>query len=121
VRLNVVRLALLVLVLLGAAAYISPLRDFFAQQDRYQREAAVLAREQSQNTGLRQELDRMKTRDYITRQAREEFQLVPKDTQAFVVKGLDDGGASPSPEPTPEPESQSVVARLADLWKTVSQ
>ena len=41
-RLHLGRLAILVLVLIGASFYVSPLRDFFVQQDRYQKEAATL-------------------------------------------------------------------------------
>ena len=123
VRLHVGRLALLALLLVAAAFYVSPLRAFFAQQDRYRQQAAVLAQEKSQNVALRDTLAKLKTGAFIQQQAREQFQLVPGGMQVFVVKGLPPG-ATPSPVPTaavPSPSSPSLAARLSDLWKTLLQ
>jgi len=121
VRLNLGRLAVLVLLLVAAAFYVAPLRQFFAQQDRYQREVAVLEREQHENQALRRQLDRMHSRDFVVRQAREEFQLVPAGMQAFVVKGLPEDRSTqrPTVDTSPTPAAPSIVARLRDLWQTL--
>jgi cell division protein FtsB len=109
-----------VLLLLAAWLFVSPLRAFFAQQDRYDRQVATLVQARAQNKALRAQLVDMRTRDFITREAREQYQLVPADMQAFVVKGL------PQDEPTPAPRrgagalaSPSLLARLVDLWHTL--
>ena len=78
VELRPLRLAALVLLLVAAAFYVSPLRAFFAQQDRYDRQVASLAQARVANQTLRTQIDLMRTRDYITRQAREQYQLVPR-------------------------------------------
>ena len=82
------RLVALALLLVAAALYVSPLRAFFAQQDRYDRQVASLSQAKAVNGALHGEIERMRTRDFITRQAREQYQLVPAGLQAFVVKGL---------------------------------
>ncbi len=120
VELRPLRLAALVLLLLAAWLFVSPLRAFFAQQDRYDRQVATLTQAQAQNKALHTQIAEMHTRDFITREAREQYQLVPADMQAFVVKGL------PRDETTPAPssraaalESPSLLARLVDLWHTL--
>ena len=119
------RVAALGLLLVAAAFYVSPLRAFFMQQDRYQREVAVLNQAKARNAALQTQIARMKTKDYITRQARLQYQLVQPGMQAFVVKGL------PKPEPaaTADPTDQTAVKvpamtlpdRLADLWRTLRE
>jgi cell division protein FtsB len=102
------RLAALALLLVAAAFYVSPLRAFFAQQDRYDRQVAALAQARVANQTLLTQIERMHTRDFITRQAREQYQLVPAGLQAFVVKGLPAAQPSAAPSgarapPTPPP------------------
>ena len=121
VRLHPGRLAVLVLGIIAAYFFVSPLRAYFAQQDRYERELAALAQAKAENAELRAELAMMGTREYVARQAREDFQLVPSGVQPFVVKGLsrkpvDARSYQPA---TPEPRQHTVVERLADLWRTV--
>ena len=128
VELRPLRLAALALLLIAAALYVSPLRAFFAQQDSYARQVASLKQSQLQNSELLAQIAAMHTRDYVTRQAREQYQLVPAGLQAFVVKGLPGSGVSgahdatanagttSAPVPTP-----SLLARLADLWHTIRQ
>ena len=121
VRLHPGRLAVLVLGIVAAYFFVSPLRAFFAQQDRYQREVAALAQVRAQNAELKAELTTMGTEEYVVRQARKDFQLVPPGVQAFVVKGLpqeplaDQALAGSSPK-TPH---LSIAQRLADLWHTI--
>ena len=120
VELRPLRLAALVLLLVAAAFYVSPLRSFFAQQDRYDRQVASLAQARVANQTLRTQIDLMRTRDFITRQAREQYQLVPPGLQAFVVKGLP--GAEPSAAPSGATTlAPSLLARLADLWHTIRE
>jgi cell division protein FtsB len=120
VRLHPGRLAVLVLGIVAAYFFVSPLRAFFAQQDRYQREVAALAQARAQNAELKAELATMGTEAYVVRQARKDFQLVPAGVQAFVVKGLKprpaDGDASSA---APKAPPLSIAQRLADLWHTI--
>lgn len=120
VELRPLRLAALVLLLVAAAFYVSPLRAFFAQQDRYDRQVASLAQARVANQTLRSQIDLMRTRDFITRQAREQYQLVPPGLQAFVVKGLPDAEPSAAPAAATAP-APSLLARLADLWRTIRE
>jgi cell division protein FtsB len=118
VRLHWGRLALLALVLFGAALYVGPLRDFFAQQDRYQKEASTLQELKRQNTGYHQRLADIKDKQWVVKVAREDFGLVPPGMQSFVVKGL------PAEPParthgTPNGQSLSLGDRLKDLWNTL--
>ena len=115
------RLALLALVLLAAALYIGPLRDFFTQQDRYQREAAALQQLKQQNAALHRQLAVMGTAGWVIRTARADFQLVPPDMQAFVVKGLPGDETRPRTHGSPSGQSLSILDRLKDLWSTLAQ
>jgi cell division protein FtsB len=116
------RLAVLALVLIAAAFYVQPLRAFFTQQDRYLDEVAVLDQARADNLVLKERVARLKTRDYITRQAREEFQLAPPGMQVFVVKGLpeDDGDFADLGE-RPPASTPSLGERLRDLWRTLQR
>lgn len=121
-RVHAGRLALLVLVLIAAAFYVSPLRAFFAQQDRYQRADAALGDARAQNAGMKRQLELLQTRSYVAQVARSESMMVPPDTQVFVVKGLpgkteEDAFASPAPQVAHS--SLSVIDRLDDLWRTL--
>ncbi len=121
VRVHPGRLAVLVLGIVAASFFVSPLRAFFAQEDRYQQELVALRQARAQNTELKAELATMGTKEYVVRQAREDFQLVPPGVQAFVVKGLPRetvGSASPA-KPASQARALSVVERLADLWHTI--
>jgi cell division protein FtsB len=121
VRLHPGRLAVLVLGIVAAYFFTSPLRAFFAQQDRYEHAVASLAQARAQNVELKAELATMGTEEYVVRQAREDFQLVPPGVQAFVVKGLPreplvDGAPA---APRAKTRELSVAQRLADLWHTI--
>ena len=115
------RLALLALVLLAAALYVGPLRDFFAQQDRYQHELSTLQQLKHQNAAYHLQLSQMTTAGWVVRAAREDFQLVPPDEQAFVVKGLPGDEAQPHTGGSPTGQSLSILDRLKDLWSTLLQ
>ncbi len=121
VRVHPGRLAVLVLGIVAASFFVSPLRAFFAQQDRYQQELVALRQARTQNAELRAELATMGTKEYVVRQAREDFQLVPPGVQAFVVKGLprETVGPASDAKSVSQPRALSVVERLADLWHTI--
>jgi cell division protein FtsB len=123
VRLHVGRLAILILLLVGGAFYVQPLRNFFSQQDRYLSQASVLEQARAENATLKAQVARLRTRAYITRQAREEFQLVPAGMQVFVVKGLPESAPVPEADPVRPPAvaRPSVVERLRDLWQTLGR
>ena len=72
VELRPLRLVALALLLVAAALYVSPLRAFFAQQDRYNGQVASLSQAKAVNGELHVQIERMQTRDFITRQAREQ-------------------------------------------------
>jgi len=115
------RLALLALLVIGAAFYVSPLRAFFAQQDRYETAAAGLQAARQDNTTLKREVDRLATKAYIAQLARSDSMLVPPGTQVFVIKGLPGrdeelGFTTATP---PVEASISVLDRIEDLWRTL--
>ena len=115
------RLALLALLLIGASFYVSPLRDFFAQQDRYEKAAVELQAARQDNAALAREADLLITKAYIAQRARSDSMLVPPDTQVFVIKGLpgkeEETGVSAVAPPTEA--SISVLDRIEDLWRTL--
>ncbi len=115
------RLALLALILIGASFYVSPLRDFFAQQDRYQEASAELQAAQSDNAALERQIEQFETKAYIAQVARSDSMLVPPDTQVFVIKGLPgrDAEADPTASTAPVESSISVLDRIEDLWRTL--
>ena len=115
------RLALLALLLIGASFYVSPLRDFFKQQDRYEKAAAELRAARLDNAALSREADLLITRAYIAQRARSDSQLVPPNTQLFVVKGLPgkEVETSLSTATPPVEASISVLDRIEDLWRTL--
>jgi len=117
------RLIALALVLIAAALYAEPLRDYFVQQDRYQKAAVALETAQAENAALRDEIEHLGTDAYIAELARSDLQMVPRGMQAFVVKGLP-GEESPTPgteEQAVVPEKLSPFERLGDLWRTLSE
>lgn len=120
-RVHLGRLAVLALVLLGASFYVAPLRAFFAQQDRYQHEAAALAADRASNSAYKLQIDLLSTRSYVAQRARADSMLVPPGTQVFVIKGLPGADPAPAAQPADVVSSDhlSVLDRLDDLWRTL--
>jgi len=121
VELRPLRLAALVLLLVAAALYVSPLRAFFAAQDRYFSQVAAVAELRAANHVLRTQIADMHNAAYVIRQARKQFQLVPAGLQAFVVKGLPHSASRPAPTSAAAagPLHPSLRLRLSDLWHTL--
>ena len=120
-RLQLGRFAILVLVLIGASFYVSPLRDFFAQQDRHQKEAATLQAARADHAALEREVELLSTKSYVAQLARADSMLVPPDTMVFVVKGLpgkEEESVMSAGRP-PTEGSIAVLDRLEDLWRTL--
>lgn len=120
-RVHLGRLAILVLVLIGASFYVAPLKAFFTQQDRYQHEAAALQAARADNAAYKVEVQLLGTKDYVGRRARLDSNLVPPDTQLFVIKGLP-GRDTVAPEVKDTQASAgsiSVLDRINDLWRTL--
>lgn len=113
------RVAILVLILTAAGLYYAPLRDFFTQQDRYEEERAALTEIRRQNTAMERQIDEMKTKLWVVREARAQFQLVPKGMQAFVVNGLPSGEELPQGGAEPVEQSLGWGDRLRDLIDTL--
>jgi len=122
-RPHVGRLALLAIVLIGAAFYVQPLRAFFQQQNRYEKAAAQLQAARQDNAALQREVDLLTTKAYIAQRARSDANLVPRDTQLFVIKGLpgrdEEAAVAASMRTRPAEASISVLDRIADLWRTL--
>lgn len=122
-RLHAGRLAFLALVLIAAALYVQPLRAFFAQQDRYQRESASLRAAREDNATYKRQIERLTTASYVAERARVDLMLVPRETQVFVIKGLPGERAEAAAEAQrrrqPTGSSFSVLDRLDDLWHTL--
>jgi cell division protein FtsB len=122
-RLRWGRFLALALVLIAAALYAEPLRAYFIQQDRYEKAASALETAQADNRALRAEIEHLGSNAYVAERARSDLQMVPRGTQAFVVKGLP-GEASATAEGDRQAaaeDSLSPVERLDDLWRTLSQ
>lgn len=115
------RLAILALVLIGAALYVSPLRAFFEQQDRFEKASAELQAARHDNAALEREVQLLTTKAYIAQRARADLTLVPPGTQVFVIKGLPgrDEETSLSTDSPPVESSISVLDRIEDLWRTL--
>ena len=120
-RPHIGRLALLALILIGAAFYVSPLRDFFAQQNRYEKASARLQAARSDNASLEREVKLLETKAYIAQRARSDSMLVPRDTQVFVIKGLPgkEQEMQAGRRTAPVQASISVLDRVEDLWRTL--
>jgi len=120
-QLHLGRLVILVLVLIGASFYVAPLREFFAQQDRYQHATEALKAARADNAAYTLQVRQLKTKAYIAQVARANSKLVPRDTQVFVVKGLPGRDAEMAVTTTTKPTtgSISVLDRVEDLWRTL--
>jgi cell division protein FtsB len=111
----------LLLLLIGASFYVSPLRAFFTQQDRFQHESEALAAARAQNEAYKTQVELLTRKDYVAQLARADSMLVPPGTQVFVIKGLPEAAEEPA-EGSAEPASAgsiSVFDRLDDLWRTL--
>jgi hypothetical protein len=110
-----------VLLLIGAAFYVSPLRDFFEQQDRFEKASAELQAARQDNSALEREVQLLTTKAYIAQRARADSMLVPPGTQVFVIKGLPgrEEETSFSTDTRPVESSISVLDRVEDLWRTL--
>lgn len=120
-QLHLGRLAILVLVLVGASFYVAPLRAFFAQQDRYQHAADALKAARADNAAYDLRMKLLTTKTYVAQVARADSMLVPPDTQVFVVKGLPGEDAEPLDlsSTVSTAGSISVLDRVEDLWRTL--
>lgn len=120
-RLQVGRLAILLLVLIAASFYLGPLRQFFAQQDRYQKELAALEAARSDRALLKRQVQLLNTDTYIEQRALTGSGLAPPGTQVFVIKGLPDRVEEDAArsETGPAAGSFSVLDRVEDLWRTL--
>ena len=122
VQIKWVRLAMLVLVLIAASLYVTPLRDFFTQQTKYAQQRAILSAAQRQNRALTAQVAKLKTTQFVFETAREDFQLVPSGMQGFVVKGLPRVKTTiGATDATPRRVTMSLGERLSDLWHTILQ
>jgi cell division protein FtsB len=111
--------AALALVLIAAGLYYSPLRDFFAQQDRHSKELASVQALKAENRAIEEQIAATRGKQWIVREARSQFQLVPGGMQAFVITGLPSDEEAPRPKVVPKKQSLSWGDRLRDLWNAL--
>ena len=114
------RLSVLMLVLVAGALYVPPLKALFSQQDRHHVAVSQMEITSQTNSELRAEVARLQTDAYISQQAREDFQLVPHNVQAFVVTGLpstSEGTRRAGEEPSDK--SLSLAERMRELWSVL--
>ena len=122
VQIKWLRLGMLVLVLIAASLYVTPLRDFFTQQTKYAQQRAILSAARRENRALTAQVAKLKTTQFVFETAREDFQLVPSGMQGFVVKGLPRVRTTADvTDATPGPVKMSLGERLSDLWHTILQ
>ena len=122
VQIKWVRLGMLVLVLIAASLYVTPLRDFFTQQTKYAQQRAILSAARRDNRALTAQVAKLKTTQFVLETAREDFQLVPSGMQGFVVKGLPRvKTTADATDTTPQRATMSLGERLSDLWHTILQ
>lgn len=125
VQIKWVRLGMLVLVLIAASLYVTPLRDFFTQQTKYAQQQAILSAARRENRALTAQVAELKTTQFVLETAREDFQLVPPGMQEFVVKGLPraktTADTADAADATPRRVTMSLGERLSDLWHTILQ
>jgi cell division protein FtsB len=111
--------AIVALVLIAAGLYYSPLRDYFTQQDRYAKELAAVQALKTENRAIEEQIAAMRGKQWLAREARSQFQLVPPGTQAFVITGLPSDEEAPRPSVKPRTQSLTLEERLRDLWETL--
>ena len=122
VQIKWLRLGMLVLVLIAASLYVTPLRDFFTQQTKYAQQRAILSAARRENRALTAQVAKLKTTQFVLETAREDYQLVPSGMQGFVVKGLPRVKTTADvTDATPGPVKMSLGERLSDLWHTILQ
>ena len=122
VQIKWLRLGMLVLVLIAASLYVTPLRDFFTQQTKYAQQRAILSAARRENRALTAQVAKLKTTQFVLETAREDYQLVPSGMQGFVVKGLPRVKTTiGATDATPRRVTMSLGERLSDLWHTILQ
>ncbi|HDZ59571.1 MAG TPA: septum formation initiator family protein [Actinobacteria bacterium] len=82
------RLVLLLVMLLIAACYISPIRAYIERSNQIESERMATEELRRQQDGLLTEKERLKQNDYVEQVARRELGLVRPGEQPFVVKDL---------------------------------
>ena len=82
------RLVLLLVMLLIAACYISPVRAYVERSNQIESERAATQELQQQHDGLLTEKERLQQNEYVEQVARRELGLVRPGEQPFVVKDL---------------------------------
>jgi hypothetical protein len=110
------RVAVLALILIAAGLYYTPLRDFFTQQDRYSKELASAQAFKADNKAIEEQIAAMHGKQWVVREARSQFQLVPEGMQAFVITGLPSDEEAPRPIAAPKQQTLTWGDRLRDLW-----
>jgi hypothetical protein len=115
------RLAVLVLLVLAAAWYVTPLRAFLHAQDGYFAQVAALGQGRLVTRALQSQLAEMHSEAYLVRQEREQWQLIPAGMQAFVVKGLPQSATDVAPSSVASARRISLGMRLRDLWRTLCE
>jgi len=111
--------ATLALVVIACGLYYGPLRDFMKQENAYQKELATLTSLQRQNKAIKDQIAAVGSDAWIAREARSQFQLVPKGSQAFVITNLPSDENEPEAQTPAKPTELTLGQRLSDLWQAL--
>ncbi len=121
-RLHLGRLAILVLVLIGASFYVAPLSAFFTQQDRYQHEAAALQAARADNAAYKVQVQLLSTKDYVAQRGAPRLHAGAAGHAGLRRQGPARADEAPRPSSGGTKASAgsiSVLDRINDLWRTL--
>ncbi len=91
------RLALLMVMLVIAALYVSPIKTYISRSGQIENERAATGELKQQHERLLNEKERLKQDEYVEQVARRELGLVRPGEQPFVVKQIKNEPASTAP------------------------
>ena len=112
-RRGLLRLALVAVLIIIAAGYISPAYSFYTKNGEIEQEKVKNAALQSQNDGLLVEMERLQQEPYIEAVARKDLGLVKPGERPFIVEDISPLEVIPVAEATPEQTGTATPAMPA--------
>lgn len=111
-RRGIWRLALLGVILLTVAGYVSPVRDYIEKSGKISEERAATEALRKQHEELLLEKENLLRNEYVERAARRDLGMVKPGEQPFVVRNLEQE-APPAPA-APDSENKSLMDRFLE-------
>lgn len=111
-RRGIWRLALLGVILLTAAGYVSPVRDYIEKSGKIAEERAATEALRKQHEELLLEKENLLRNEYVERAARRDLGMVKPGEQPFVVRNLEQ--EAPAAPAAPDSENKSLMDRLLE-------